>query len=69
MRESADDRRRQEGDQNAENEAPRAGIAGEIGEDFKKFRRIDRQNGQNGAELDQHLEGLSCGFKAKKVPD
>ncbi len=69
VRQRADDGSGQEGNQNAEDEAPRAGIAGKIGQDFQKFCRIDGQDGQNGTKLDQNLEGFSCGFKTKKMAD
>ena len=55
----ADDRRRQERDQHADDEAACRLIAEHGGRDAPKPPEIDGQDRQNGAELDQHHEGLA----------
>ncbi len=67
MRQRADHRRRQEGDQDAQHEAPRAGIRRQIDQNFQELCRVDRKDRQDRAELDQNLESLAGRLKAEKV--
>ncbi len=67
MRQRADDRGGQEGDQDAEDEAAGAGVAWEIGEQLPQPAEIDAEDRQDRAELDQHLEGLAGRFEAEEM--
>ena len=59
VRERADDRRRQECDQHADDEAARGRIGEEAERDLPEPHEIDREDRQDRAELDQHHEGLA----------
>ena len=68
VRQRADDRRRQEGDQDAEHEAPRPrGRAAGRAAIFQQPAEIDGEDRQDRAELDQHLEGLAGRFEAEEM--
>ncbi len=70
VEQDAEDRRRKEGDDDAEGEAARRRARWEasIGE-APEPAGIDREQRQDRAELDQHLEGLAVVLEAKELAD
>ena len=70
VEQDADDRRRQEGDEDAEDEAP--GPAGRVGRSVREVPEpagIDREEREDRAELDQHLEGLAGVLEAEELAE
>jgi hypothetical protein len=68
MGHDADHGGRQEGEQDAEDEAAAVLVARQGRRDLPQPRGIDRQDGQDGAKLDQHLKRLAGAFEAQEMP-
>ena len=69
MEEDAEDRRRQEGDQHAEDEALGPPVPRRAVDQKDQPAGIDREERQDGAELDQHLERLAGVLEAEEAAD
>ena len=67
MRQRADDGRRQEGDQDADDEMPGQPVMRQIEQHLPQAAEIDAQDGEDGAELDQDLEGLAGRMEAEEM--
>ena len=59
MQQGADDRRRQEGDEDAKDKPPRLGVAKHSDGNVPQLRKVDAQQRKDRAQLNQDRKGVA----------